>query len=207
MFEMREKLETGEMIKLLKEVILLYQHVKQYNPFCCGAACMQMVYDYYNLPITQEEIWKEIARPNPYCGLECGPDEMQRHFHSNGFCSLCVAAKMDPGFLFKVIEEKKYSAIVNYALGENHNHFVLFERLHQKSIIVQDPSLSTPNTLINFDELIDLQTMIISKSTKQSKCPMCRAAFPSNNDFDIMYSEHVARCVYCGEELYYVEPI
>lgn len=185
----------------------MYKHIVQANPLCCGAACMEMVYDYFGLAISQENIWNDIARPNPFWGLDCSPQNMEKHFHFHNFCAMDVVAISSIELFLPWIVELNLSIIVNYKLAENHYHFVLFERIFQDGIIVQDPSSTIENTYIPYEVLLQPQTMLIGPSTQMAKCPYCKVLFPSSEIFSGLYSQHIARCAYCQEELFYVDPL
>lgn len=185
----------------------MYQHFIQINPLCCGAACMQMVYDHWGIRISQESIWNDISRPNSLWGFDCSPECMQKHFHSHGFCALDIIAICKIHRFLPWIERQLIPAIINYVVEENHYHFVLFEKTVPNGVIIQDPSSTIPSTFISYDQLQQPQVMLIEKPTKTVRCPHCKAVFPSCDTFSWLYAQHISRCAYCQEELFYVENI
>lgn len=185
----------------------MYRHVTQSNIWCCGAACMQMVYEYFGLSFPQEEIWQKIVRFDPYWIVDCGPENMQKHFHARGFCCMIFAAYAEPISFLPWIEQQGLSVIVNYTISENHYHFVLFERTTGNGIIVQDPSEESADTFLPFEAILEPQYMLISKGTNYGLCPNCKNSFPTNEFFSQLYAKHVARCAYCQEELFYITDI
>lgn len=185
----------------------MYSHIKQTNPLSCGAACMQMIYDYFNLPIAQEDIWRQIVRIGFPYGIDCGPEQMQRHFHTRGFSCIYVVAIGNISLFLPWVEEIGLSAIVNYTIKENLNHFVLFERACLGGAIVQDPLASKGGTFIPYEKLREPQVMLITKGTQKVRCPHCKTSFPSCDIATSLYGQHVSRCAYCCEELFCVEAI
>ena len=180
------------------------RHVVQINPFCCGAACMHMVYEYFGTSLPQEIIWATIQR-NINNKLNCCPHSMQKHFHENGFCAIIVLVIDDLIRDINSALNASCCAIINYVVDENHNHFVLVEETTQDGILVQDPSYKFPNLLMQLDIFKDPQLMLVGYAEKESVCPSCNTVFPSSAFFDELYSLHISRCAYCGEELYFVD--
>lgn len=181
----------------------MYNHFMQINPFCCGAACMQMVYDHFGISISQESIWESIARLNSSSGIDCGPESMQKHFHSHGLCSMYAVDICDIDLFLTWVTRHNLSAIINYSLGKNHHHFVVFERAYANGTIVQDPSDMTTDTFIPYEQLLAPQVILIAPLTHSCRCPYCNTLFPSCDTFSWLYARHVAHCAYCGNELIY----
>lgn len=185
----------------------MYRHIVQYNPLCCGAACMQMVYDYLGIEISQESIWADIARPNSIFGLDCDPNNMEKHFHAQSLCCLTILAIKKIDLFLSWVESQQFHAIINYVIKENHYHFILFEKVFSNGIIIQDPSVSEPNAFIHYQQLLQPQVMLVSRNTINSRCPHCKNIFPSCEAFSKIYAKHVTRCAYCKQELFFAEDI
>ncbi len=179
----------------------MYPHIMQQNPFCCGAACMEMVYKYFGISISQSEIWEEIRRPSCHTVHECGPENMQKHFHSHNFASMSVLTfeNINIKVFLENILRRNISAIVNYKVAANQHHFVVLEQIQENGIVVQDPSFDVSNSLIPYEQLQEPQIMLIDKSTKRKKCPHCGYRFPANDFFLELYKLSVSRCAYCQE--------
>ena len=186
----------------------MYKHFAQINPFCCGAACMQMVYLHFGLTIVQENIWTEIERPNKFSKYECDPEKMQKHFHAHGFYCINVLSIADfqSKWFLSWVESLKIPTIINYKLGENHYHFILFEQTSPNGILAKDPSGNSQDTFIAYTDLKSPQFMLVDKGTHSVRCPHCKSEFPSCEIITELYRKHVARCAYCQQELFYVEP-
>ena len=180
----------------------MYRHIKQQNPLCCGAACMQMIYEYFGISIiNQSEIWKQIQRPSIYSSMECDPNKMQRHFHSHKFSCMYVLAfpNGDVKAFLADISRRKIPAIINYTVSMNEHHFVVLEKVQSNGIEVQNPFISLPNSFLPYDQLREPLIMLIDKSTGSIKCRHCGAIFPCNDFFQKLYGLPISRCAYCQE--------
>lgn len=164
---------------------------------------MQMVYAYWGMTFSQESIWNDICRFNRYSFFDCSPEKMVQHFHKNKFSCIFVAtfSPLQPDLFFIAVQRLGLSAMINYTLGKNHHHFVVFEKVVDAGIIVQDPDSGEPNRFITFKDLAQPQIMLITRSSQRAKCPHCNEEFPSCDLFNELYGRHVARCAYCCEEL------
>ncbi len=122
----------------------------------CGAAALAMVYGSLGLSVAQEEIWRDVARPDARGSRDAKTHLLAGDALRRGLAAVCIEAS-DPWAALRAIAATGVRIVLNLRLraGSPLGHFSVLVGIGPEAAVLHDPAAG-PNRQIARDALLEL---------------------------------------------------
>lgn len=165
----------------------------------CGAAAIVMVYKSLELNCNQEDIWRNISRPDSRGVLFTKSCCICKHALKQGFSSIILKAKDNRIWhILELCDAKSIRVIFNHRLNlkDNLGHFTVFTKIvDNRCVELHDPQYGGHQCIrevilkellrkrSNEDEITGNILITISrKNSDRTRCELCGANIPESID-------------------------
>ena len=193
------------------------QHNDGYN-WKCGAVCLEMIFDYYNIECDKSDIWENIKTLRP---------KMQGHYYApthkvtkcaieHGLNATAYKAQQNTCLeLLEQINDKNIPAVL--AIREKksgQSHFVVYTGIKNKMYYYSDPNSNRDFDYLKRGEIMDVWSpqpqidvtgyffvVFDCEKGERLQCQNCGVSIPIVHNSLWSFIEGVA-CPYCGAAAY-----